>query len=343
MQTVLVTGGLGYIGSHTCISLITSGYKFIIFDSLNSSSYESLKRISEFAIRFGKDPNEIFSFIKGDVRESNLLDKIFKKAEKNKTPIKKVIHFAGLKSVSESHENPINYWDVNVNGTINLLKTMFKNNCNEFIFSSSAAIYGSSHFGLINEDSLIKPENPYAETKAAVESILKASYNVNPHKLKIACLRYFNPIGAHPFGSIEENSNNIFPYLIKIASKKEKFLKVFGNDWPTFDGTGIRDYIHVMDLAEGHISAMKYLDLNKPQFINLNLGTGEGTSVMQLVKTFEEVNSCKINFKFEERRNGDVPSLIADNKKASFVLNWKPRRTLEKMCKDGWEWGKLYS
>ena len=343
MQTILVTGGLGYIGSHTCISLITSGYRFIIFDSLKSSSYQSLERISNFASQFGGDPNKIFSFIKGDVREAKLLDKIFKQEDKNKTPIKTVIHFAGLKSVSESYENPLNYWDVNVNGSINLLKIMLKNKCNEFIFSSSASIYGSSHFGLINEDYAINPENPYAETKAAVESLLKASYDVNPNKLKIACLRYFNPIGAHPYGSIEENSNNIFPYLIKVASRKEKFLKVFGNDWPTFDGTGIRDYIHVMDLAEGHISAMKYLDLNKPKFLNLNLGTGEGTSVMQLVKTFEKANSCKIHFKFKQRRNGDVPSLIADNKKASLILNWKPKRTLEKMCKDGWEWKKLYS
>ena len=343
MQTIFVTGGLGYIGSHTCISLINSGYKFIIFDSLKSSSNKSLQRILNFANRFGKDPSKIFTFIEGDVRDVKLLNKIFKQEQENKTPIKTVLHFAGLKSVSESFVTPIDYWDVNVNGSINLLKIMLKNNCNQFIFSSSASIYGSSHSGLINEDCGINPENPYAETKAVVESILKASYNAYQDKLKIACLRYFNPIGAHPSGTIEENSNNIFPYLIKVASKKEKFLKVFGNDWPTFDGTGIRDYIHVMDLAEGHISAMKYLDLNKPQFINLNLGTGKGTSVIELVKTFEEVNSCKINFKFEERRNGDVPSLIADNKKASFILNWKPRRTLEKMCKDGWEWGKLYS
>ena len=270
------------------------------------------------------------------------MQSIFDKSTENGDPIDSVIHFAGLKSVAQSVLDPISYWDANLVGTISLINIMNQNNCHEIVFSSSASIYGSTDKEKISEDALIKPVNPYGITKMSIEKFLRNVYDSCQEKWKIANLRYFNPIGAHSSGLIGEypkgEPNNIFPYINNVASGDLPSLSVFGNDWPTLDGTGVRDYIHVMDLAEGHIRSLEFLKNNKPQFLNLNLGTGKGTSVLELIKTFERVNKVKIPFTFDERRSGDVAKLIADNSFLKLTLKWFPKRTLEEMCKDGWRW-----
>ena len=266
---------------------------------------------------------------------------IFNRASSDGHPIKGVIHFAGLKSVSESIDKPIEYWDVNLRGTIDLVNVMNKNNCHNIVFSSSASIYKYSNNPL-NEQSIIKPTTTYGATKLAVEEFLKNLFISAPDKWRIANLRYFNPIGAYSSGEIGEDPsgvpNNLFPLITQIASGKRNILKIYGNDWPTHDGTCVRDFIHVMDLAEGHLSALKYLFLNDPQVLNLNLGTGKGISVLELVKTFERVNNLKIPYVFESRRKGDLSSLVADSSQAQVLLNWKPSRSINEMCKDGWIW-----
>lgn len=342
MDTVLITGGTGYIGSHVGLSLLKNGYRIIILDSLINSSKITVDKISEICEYSKLETSKKIKFVKGDIRDNFVLDELFIAEKKNQTPISTVIHLAGLKSIRESLSSPIDYWDVNVYGSINLLKTMQKHKCFQIVFSSSASIYGVSNYSLVDENSKINPINTYSKTKAAVENFLNQIFCSSPNRWKIACLRYFNPIGAHPSGLIGENPkglpNNIFPLLIRVASKKDKIFNIFGADWPTNDGTGIRDYIHVMDLAEGHLAAMNYLELNKCQIINLNLGTRKGTSVLELIKTFEKVNKCKIPYQIINRREGDVSSLIANNKNALKYLNWRPKRSLEDMCKDGWKW-----
>ena len=344
MDTILITGGNGFIGSHITLSLLNNGYRIIILDSLINSSIITINKISEIC-KLNKDEiSRKIKFVKGDIRDNFCLDEIFIAEKKNQTPINSVIHLAGLKSIKESLSSPIDYWDVNVYGSINLLKTMKKNECFQIVFSSSASIYGLSNNSLVDENSKINPINTYAKTKVAVENFLNQIFMSDSDKWKIACLRYFNPIGAHSSGLIGENPkgmpNNIFPHLIRVASKKDKIFNIFGGDWPTHDGTGIRDYIHVMDLAEGHLAAMKYLKFNKPNIINFNLGTSKGTSVLELIKIFEKVNKCEIPYLITNRRDGDVSSLIANNKKALKNLNWRPKRGLEDMCRDGWKWQK---
>ena len=257
-------------------------------------------------------------------------------------PIEGVIHFAGLKSVSESIEKEIEYWDVNLGGSLSLLRVMEEYNCKTIVFSSSASIYSSNNKQPLNEKSLISPNSIYGMTKLAVENILISLTKRKNSIWRIANLRYFNPIGAHPSGMIGEDPTikygNLFPEIIEVASGSKKNLIVFGDDWPTKDGTGIRDYIHVLDLAEGHKAAIEYLFNNHPQVININLGTGEGTSVLDLIKTFEKVNHKIIPYVFNKRRSGDIPISIADNKLALEILNWKPKRNLVDMCKDAWKW-----
>ena len=341
MGTILTTGGTGFIGSHTCLVFLNAGFNIVILDSLLNSSEKILQRISQLTNTKNVDVSERLKFYKGDIRDTSLLDQIFREAELNKKPIFGVMHFAGLKAVGESSMIPLDYWEVNVGGTINILKIMDNYNCHNFVFSSSAAIYGGDNNNP-KEDSIRKPVNPYGKSKLAVENILNDLYLSSPDKWKVAVLRYFNPIGAHESGLLGEDPNikatNIFPDICRVASGKKKIFNVYGKDWPTPDGTGIRDYIHVMDLADGHFEAMKYLFENEHQIIYLNLGTGIGTSVLELIRAFEESNSIKVPYKFSERRIGDVPNLVANNNLALSKLNWSPKRNINKMCIDSWNW-----
>ena len=340
MKTILVTGGTGYIGSHTCLELLKKGYKVIIIDSLVNSSEKVLGNIN--ALLNQKNINNTFTFVKGDISNENLLEQIFKKAKDGYSPIAAVMHFAGLKSVSESVSNPLKYWDKNVGGSIKLFKIMEKYECRTIIFSSSATVYQIKDNSLLSESSPIKASNPYGQTKVAIESLLNDLFLNSQNNWKIVNLRYFNPIGAHNSGLLGEDPigipNNIFPIINKVAINQIPKLQIYGNDWPTDDGTGIRDYIHVMDLADGHIAAMEYLVKNKSQIINLNLGTGKRTSVLELIKIFEQVNKVKINYEFVARRKGDHGVVIADNSLAKSLLNWEPKKNIYEMCKDGWNW-----
>jgi len=344
MKSILITGGLGFIGSHTCLSLVKRGYKIIVVDSNINSSIKSLKRIYKILKQTDIVYKDIV-FEKGDIRNEAFLKKVFTNAFKNKYSINAVIHFAGLKAVGESVENPILYWDFNVNGTIQLLKVMKSFNCRTIVFSSSATIYGKTDLNPILEDFKINPTNPYGQTKATIESILFSLFNSSKDSWRIANLRYFNPIGAHPTGLLGEDPlkkpNNIFPLVCKVAKGVYEKLYIFGNDWPTLDGTGIRDYLHVMDLAEAHCLSLDHLLKNNPQILNLNIGTGIGTSVLQLIKTFENINKCIVPYEFCQRRPGDVAISIADNQLATSVLKWKPKRNIEDMCRDGWKWQNI--
>ncbi len=342
MKKILVTGGAGFIGSHTCLLLLEKGYDLVIIDSLVNSSDSAIKRIRNF---IGENNNSFSSrlkFYKVDLRDYFSIEKVFKLEFKNNQIIDAVIHFAGLKAVGESTIEPLKYWDFNVLSTVNLLKVMTEFKCKTIIFSSSATIYESKENFLINEETSIKPINPYGSTKATIEQILNDLYNSEPNDWKIANLRYFNPIGAHPSGLLGEDPlgkpNNIFPIILKVASGELSKLRIFGNDWNTPDGTGMRDYIHVMDLAEGHIKAFEFLERNKSGIINLNLGTGLGTTVLELINTFQKVNKIKINYIFDQRRPGDKEYVVADNKKARNILEWENTRGLEEMCRDGWNW-----
>ena len=344
MKTIFVTGGAGFIGSHTCLVLLENGYNLVVLDSLINSSYIALDRVYNLFKLDNPNSNNRFKLIKGDLRNQKLLENIFQDSIKEEKPIEAVIHFAGLKSVSESIKDPLNYWDVNVNGSINLFKVMDKYDCKTIVFSSSATIYGKTHINPINEDFEINPLTPYGNTKYAVEKILEELFSSSMKNWRISILRYFNPVGAHFSGEIGEDPsnvpNNLFPYISQVAIGRREKLNIFGNDWPTKDGTGIRDYIHVMDLAEGHQASLEHLFSNDAQLIKLNLGTGIGTSVLELVMTFQEVNKCDVPYDFVDRRPGDIPITIASNKLAKSYLNWLPKRTLEDICRDGWCWQK---
>ena len=340
MKRILVTGGAGFIGSHTCLTLLENEYELYVLDSFINSSPKSLKKIEQ--ILKDKNIKNKLHVYKGDLRNKAILNEIFYDALLSGIPIQGVIHFAGLKAVKESVENPLMYWDSNVNSAINLFKVMEENNCKILVFSSSATIYGLASDKPLKEDSNISPINPYGSTKVAIENICNDVYNSSKNKWSIVNLRYFNPIGAHSSGLIGENPlglpNNIFPIILDVAVGKEKIFKVFGNNWPTLDGTCIRDYIHVMDLAEGHLKSLEYLLKNKPQILNLNLGTGFGTSVLDLIKSFEIVNKLSIPYIFTKPRKGDASCVVADNTLAKKLLGWEPSRTIEDACQDGWNW-----
>tara|TARA_B100000886_G_scaffold273218_1_gene197130 strand:- start:1768 stop:2823 length:1056 start_codon:yes stop_codon:yes gene_type:complete len=344
MHRILITGGTGFIGSHTCISLLSEGYDLFVIDSLKNSSKKSLEKVKEIFKKDNKDISSNLSFFKGDLKNKEFIDNIFKESHQDGNPIKGVIHFAGLKAVAESVTKPLLYWNNNVLGSYNLIKSMEENKCRTIVFSSSATVYGNTSKDLLREDALLAPTNPYGTTKLTVENLLNDVYQNINENWKIAILRYFNPIGAHKSGLIGENPlqkpNNIFPIIINSAYTKEK-LKVFGNDWPSKDGTCIRDYIHVMDLAEGHLKSLNYLFENDPQLLTLNIGKGRGISVIELIKTFENVNKISVPFEFDKRRDGDVCQLVADNSKLKFILNWSPAKSLEQMCIDGWKWKNL--
>lgn len=342
MKSILITGGAGYVGSHTSLRLLEKGYKIIILDSYVNSSNKSIKAIKKILIQSNNYFENKLTFIEGDVKDLDLLDNIFKRARDNNEEINSVIHFAGLKSVEESINSPLKYWETNVCGTISLLKIMEKYSCFNIIFSSSATIYDKSHNSKIKEEYKIKPINPYGNTKAVIENLLNDIFNSSAEFFRIANLRYFNPIGAHCSGLMGEDPigtpSNIFPLILNVASRELKELKIFGNDWDTHDGTGVRDYIHVMDVAEGHILALNYLIKNKPKIINLNLGTGKGYSVLELIKTFEKINNVKIPYQFCPRRLGDQSYVVADNSLIKKILNWTPNMDLSSMCRDGWAW-----
>tara|TARA_B100000700_G_C15048386_1_gene859082 strand:+ start:1360 stop:2427 length:1068 start_codon:yes stop_codon:yes gene_type:complete len=341
MGKLLITGGTGFLGSHTCLVLIEAGYDIIILDSFINSSPIVIDKINKIC---GIKKDEITSninLIKGDIREENIIDDIFTSEKSKGNPITGVIHFAGLKSVNESIKDPFKYWDVNVNGCINLLKVMEANGCRTIVFSSSATIYGDPELLPIKEDAKIKPVNTYGNTKASIEKLLLDVSRINKD-WKIACLRYFNPVGAHPSGSIGEapngNPNNLFPIVTKVALGQLPQLNIYGGDWETPDGTCIRDYIHVMDLADGHLAALNYLKSTANEFLTLNLGTGKGYSVLEITRMFSKVINREIPYKIIDRRPGDVSKTIADPSKAKSMLGWECKRSLREICKHTWKW-----
>tara|TARA_B110000008_G_scaffold279902_1_gene329476 strand:+ start:5638 stop:6645 length:1008 start_codon:yes stop_codon:yes gene_type:complete len=327
-MNVLVTGGAGYIGSHTCLALIESGHRVIVVDNLCNSSLESIKRVEKLA---GKS----IHFYQIDLRNAHSLENVFKE-----NFIDAVIHFAGLKAVNESINFPIQYYENNIFTSISLFKLMEKYNCKTIVFSSSATIYGDEAKSPIKESSLLSSNNPYGRSKLIIENILNDIYLSDP-TWKIARLRYFNPVGAHKSGIIGENPtgipNNLFPYISQVAIGIREKINIFGGNYNTHDGTGVRDYIHVVDLAQGHINALEALIL-KPQLLTLNLGTGEGSSVLDVIKAFESASGKQIPYQIVERREGDVAISFADCSLAQSILNWKSSYSLEEMCKDSWNW-----
>ena len=329
MSTVLVTGGAGFIGSHTSVELLNAGYDIIILDNFVNSKPESLKRIKELT---GKD----FKFYQADIRDEEAMTKVF---AENK--IDAVIHFAGLKSVPQSVKEPLNYYDNNIAGTVCLCRVMDKAGCKKLVFSSSATVYGSKNPSPLREDMPTGgTTNPYGTTKYFIEQILQ-DLCISDSEWGVSILRYFNPIGAHKSGRIGEDPNgipgNLMPYITQVAIGKLECLNVCGNDYPTPDGTGVRDYIHVVDLALGHIKALDRLLKVKGCEV-YNLGTGKGYSVLDVVKAFEKASGIKINYRIAPRRAGDVACCYADATKAKEVLGWQAQYDIEDMCADSWRW-----
>lgn len=329
MSTVLVTGGAGFIGSHTSVELLNAGYDIIILDNFVNSKPESLKRIKELT---GKD----FKFYQADIRDEEAMTKVF---AENK--IDAVIHFAGLKSVPQSVKEPLNYYDNNIAGTVCLCRVMDKAGCKKLVFSSSATVYGSKNPSPLREDMPTgDTTNPYGTTKYFIEQILQ-DLCISDSEWGVSILRYFNPIGAHKSGRIGEDPNgipgNLMPYITQVAIGKLECLNVCGNDYPTPDGTGVRDYIHVVDLALGHIKALDRLLKVKGCEV-YNLGTGKGYSVLDVVKAFEKASGIKINYRIAPRRAGDVACCYADATKAKEVLGWQAQYDIDDMCADSWRW-----
>ena len=345
MKKVLLTGGAGFIGSHTCLVLLERGYKVFVIDSFENSSEKSLNRVLTILRNKNLELSANLSIFKGDIRDKYFLKKTFKEIFTFNNKLDGVIHFAGVKSVFESVQNPLLYWQTNVSGTLNLLDILSRYQCKNFVFSSSATIYEQKDGLLLSETSKVGPINPYGNTKLTVEKCLEDLFKSTNNFSKFASLRYFNPIGAHFTGMLGESPiglpNNIFPLIINTAMGIQKELKIYGSDWPTKDGTPIRDYIHVMDLAEAHIKVLDFLIENKPIYLNLNIGTGIATSVLDLVKTFEKVNNVKVPYVFANRRIGDASYVVADNSLSASKIDFICKRTIEEMCKDGWKWKKL--
>tara|TARA_B100000242_G_scaffold289474_1_gene259375 strand:+ start:535 stop:1587 length:1053 start_codon:yes stop_codon:yes gene_type:complete len=342
MKSILVTGGAGFIGSHTTLLLLEKGYEIFVIDSFVNSSPKSIEKVCLILKHLNIDVQSKIHLFKGDIKNKSDIEKVFQMSNKQKKKIQAVIHFAGLKSVSDSITHPITYWENNVIGTINLLKIMSKYDCNNIVFSSSATVYKAKSDKLLTENDICEPINPYGFSKLTIERILNDLYISNPSKWRIASLRYFNPVGNHKSGLIGEDplgkANNIYPQITKVAIGKVSEIKIYGSDWPTHDGTGIRDYIHVMDIAEGHLAALNYLLKEKPQNLIINLGTGKGTSVLELIRIFQEINNVKIPFSFVGRRPGDFPFVVADNSLAKSILNWEPKSDIKDICRNGWNW-----
>ena len=330
---ILVTGGLGFIGSHTVVELLENNYEVVIVDNLYNAKLDVLDKIEKITGKRAK-------FYKEDVCDKVALEKIFKEEGK----IDSVIHFAGYKAVGESCAKPLMYYHNNLMSTINLLEVMKENNVKSFIFSSSATIYGERETPKYDEEmGRGKTTNPYGTTKAMIEQILEDLYK-SDNEWSISILRYFNPIGAHSSGLIGESPNgipnNLMPYILKVANGDLEVLNVFGNDYPTPDGTGVRDYIHVVDLAKGHISALNKILKSGAGIYIYNLGSGKGVSVLELVNTFEKVNNIKVNYRITDRRPGDIAENYADPSKALRELGWKTEKTVEDMCRDSWNFMK---
>ena len=328
-MNVLVTGGAGYIGSHTCVELLNEGYGVVVVDNLCNSNAESLNRVEELT-------GKTVKFYEGDVRDEALLKKIFAENE-----LGCVIHFAGLKAVGESVEKPWEYYDNNLNSTLVLTKVMKEAGMKNIIFSSSATVYTADNEMPLKETSRTGHcTNPYGWTKYMTEQILSGMANADK-EWGIVLLRYFNPIGAHESGRIGEDPrgipNNLMPYITQVAVGRREKLSVFGNDYDTPDGTGVRDYIHVVDLAKGHVAAVKYVQENKGCEV-FNLGTGIGYSVLDMVHTFEEANGVKVPYQITDRRPGDLATCYADPAKSAEVLGWTATKNLTDMCRDSWNW-----
>jgi len=327
IKTIFVTGGAGYIGSHICIELLQANYNVIVYDNLANSKLESLRRIEKIT---GKS----ITFIKGDIRDKDALKTAM-------TGCDAVIHFAGLKAVGESVEKPLLYYDNNVLGSLCLFHVMQELSIKNIVFSSSATVYGAPEFLPLTEDHRCEATNPYGETKLAIEMMLRALYN-SDKDWQIALLRYFNPVGAHESGLIGEDPsgipNNLMPFITQVAVGKRKQLAVFGNDYPTPDGTGVRDYIHVVDLAKGHLKALEAL--GRFECDAINLGTGTGYSVLELVGAFEQASGQSIPYTIQDRRPGDISACYADPRKAKDLLGWVAEFSLNKMCEDSWRWQK---
>lgn len=327
-MTILVTGGAGYIGSHTVLELLSIGHQVIVVDNLSNSSQESLHRVASIT---GKSP----VFYEVDLLDKEKLDAIFQNHD-----IDSVIHFAGYKAVGESVQKPMMYYQNNIDSTLILCETMKKHGVTNIVFSSSATVYGDPETVPITEESPLFATNPYGRTKLFIEYILRDLY-VSDNTWNIALLRYFNPVGAHKSGLIGEDPNdipnNLMPFVSQVAVGKLEQLSVFGNDYPTPDGTGVRDYIHVVDLAIGHLKAIEKLEEN-PGLVIYNLGTGKGTSVLDMVQAFEKASGKKVPYKIAPRRPGDIATCYADPAKAEKELKWKAERGIEEMCNDAWKW-----
>jgi UDP-glucose 4-epimerase len=332
MQTILITGGAGYIGSHACVEFLEAGYDIVVVDNLCNSSAESLQRVRELT---GQD----FPFVEGDIRDRWMLDELFREHD-----IDAVIHFAGLKAVGESVENPLLYYDNNIAGSVVLFEAMQEAGVRSVVFSSSATVYGDPHAVPIREDFPVgATTNPYGRSKLIIEQILGDVAASDPD-WRVALLRYFNPVGAHRSGRIGEDPrgipNNLMPYIAQVAVGRRGHLNVFGNDYPTPDGTGVRDYIHVVDLAQGHVKAVEKL-AEGPGVGVWNLGTGRGYSVVEMARAFEKASGRVVPCQFAPRRAGDVAQCWADPSKAERELGWKARRGLEEMCEDTWRWQSM--
>ncbi|MEF2094081.1 UDP-glucose 4-epimerase GalE [Bacillus sp. CFBP9009] len=327
-MAILVTGGAGYIGSHICVELLQQGYEVVVVDNLSNSSFESIKRVTAMT---GKN----IKFYQIDILEQEKLDVVF-----SENIIEAVIHLAGLKVVGESVQNPLQYYKNNLIGTLILFEVMHKYNVKKIVFSSSATVYDVPKTVPISEDFSLGATNPYGRTKLMIEEVLRDFY-ISDHNWSIVILRYFNPIGAHPSGNIGEDPsgipNNLMPYVTQVAVGKLKELTVFGNDYPTADGTGVRDYIHIVDLVEGHMKALEKTMTSKG-IEAYNLGTGIGYSVLEIIKAFEKVSGRKIPYKFAKRRAGDIAICYADPLKAKIDLGWIAKKGLEEMCADSWRW-----
>jgi len=325
---ILVTGGAGYIGSHTCVELLNEGHQIIVVDNLSNSKIESIKRVKEITC---KD----ITFYEADILDKAQLNRIFSSHN-----IDAVIHFAGLKAVGESVEKPLEYYHNNVTGTISLCEVMIQHNVKNIIFSSSATVYGDPASVPITEDFPLQATNPYGRTKLMIEEILHDIYTAD-EDWNIVLLRYFNPVGAHKSGKIGEDPNgipnNLMPFISQVAVGKRDQLNIFGDDYPTRDGTGIRDYIHVVDLAVGHVKALNKIQDNAGLRI-FNLGTGKGYSVLEVVKSFEKASNKKIPYNIIGRRSGDIAECYADPGLANKQLNWKAEKGIEEMCEDAWRW-----
>jgi UDP-glucose 4-epimerase len=331
LAQLLITGGAGFIGSHTCVVLLEAGHQLVVLDNFHNSCPESLRRVQALT---GSTPSQL-QVLEGDIRSRADLDRALQGG------IDAVVHFAGLKAVGESVADPLSYWDVNVNGSRQLLSAMRSHGCRTIVFSSSATLYGIPEQVPIPESAPVQPINPYGHSKAAVEQMLE-DLAASEAGWRIARLRYFNPVGAHPSGRIGEDPNgipnNLFPFVTQVAVGRREKLSVFGGDWPTPDGSGVRDYIHVMDLAEGHQRALEVLLAENPQLLTLNLGSGHGHSVLEVAHAFEAATGQSIPYAVVDRRPGDAAATVADPSLATVRLGWRTQRNLEEICRDGWAW-----